>query len=140
MPVTATRPTRRASPAPCRRCRLRHRRLPLRDVHERRQLDGVGIASAWPQATVKLDRTPPTALTVLGVPGGCAAGPVTLTATGSIDPVSGFDHYESTVNGGSVVQGANVQVSGHGTFTVKLRAVDAVGNATAWVTTTVCLS
>jgi hypothetical protein len=53
------------------------------------------------------------------------AGPVTLTATGSSDPMSGFDHYESTVNGGSgVVQGASVVVSGHGTFTVKLRAVD----------------
>jgi hypothetical protein len=68
------------------------------------------------------------------------AGPVTLTATGTSDSLSGVDHYESTVNGGSVVQGASVLVSGHGTFTVKLRAVDAVGNATAWMTTTVCLS
>jgi hypothetical protein len=87
-----------------------------------------------------LDRTAPTALTVVGAPGGCVAGPVTLTATGSSDAMSGLDHYESTVNGGAVTQGAGVLVAGHGTFTVKQRAVDAVGNATAWVTTTVCLS
>jgi len=74
------------------------------------------------------------------VPSGCVAGPVTLTATGSSDAMSGLDHYESTVNGGAAVQGANVQLSGHGTFTVKLRAVDAVGNATAWVTASACLS
>ncbi|HKV67738.1 MAG TPA: hypothetical protein VJN72_06585, partial [Gaiellales bacterium] len=111
-----------------------------------RSLDAAGNTSAWTPATpnatdtVKLDRAPPTALTVLGVPAGCVAGPVTLTATGSSDPLSGFDHYESTVNGGSIVQGASVPISGHGTFTVKLRAVDAVGNATVWVTATVCLS
>ena len=68
------------------------------------------------------------------------AGPVSLTATGSTDALSGLDHYESTLNGGSVVQGANVVLSGQGSFTVKLRAVDAVGNATAWATTTVCLT
>jgi hypothetical protein len=111
-----------------------------------RSVDAAGNSSAWTPATpdatdtVKLDRTAPTALTVLGVPGGCVAGPVTLTATGSTDPMSGLDHYESTVNGGGAVQGANVQISGHGTYTVKLRAVDAVGNATAWVTASVCLS
>jgi len=111
-----------------------------------RSVDAAGNTSAWTPATpdatdtVKLDRTAPTAPTVLGVPGGCVAGPVILTATGSTDPMSGLDHYESTVNGGGAVQGANVQISGHGTYTVKLRAVDAVGNATAWVTITVCLS
>ena len=111
-----------------------------------RSVDAAGNTSAWtpttPDATdtVMLDRTAPTALSVVGVPSGCVAGPVTLTATGSTDTMSGLDHYESTVNGGSTVQGANVALSGHGTFTVKLRAVDAVGNATAWVTSTVCLS
>ena len=111
-----------------------------------RSVDAAGNSSAWTPATpdatdtVKLDRSAPTALTVLGVPSGCVAGPVTLTATGSSDAMSGLDHYESTVNGGSIGQGANVQLSGHGTFGVKLRAVDAVGNATAWVTASVCLS
>ena len=57
----------------------------------------------------------PTAFTVLGVPGGCVAGPVTLTATGASAPRSGLDHYASTVNGEGAVQGANVQRAGHGT-------------------------
>ncbi len=111
-----------------------------------RSVDAGGNTSAWTPATpdatdtVKLDRTAPTPLTVVGTPSGCVAGPVTLTATGSGDTMSGLDHYESTVNGGSTVQGAGVVLSGHGTFTVKLRAVDAVGNATAWVTTSVCLT
>jgi hypothetical protein len=111
-----------------------------------RSVDAAGNVSAWTPATtgatdtVMLDRTAPTTLAVLGAPGGCAAGPVTLTATGSTDAMSGLDHYESTVNGSGVARGAGVIVSGHGTFTVKLRAVDAVGNATAWVTTAVCLT
>ncbi len=111
-----------------------------------RSVDAAGNLSAWTPAspgatdTVMLDRTAPTALTVLGAPGGCVTGPVTLTATGSTDSLSGLDHYESTVNGGAIVQGANVVLSGHGSFTVKLRAVDAVGNATAWATSTVCLT
>jgi hypothetical protein len=111
-----------------------------------RSVDAAGNLSAWTPAspgatdTVMLDRTAPTALTVLGAPSGCVAGPVTLTATGSTDSLSGLDHYESTVNGGATVQGANVVLSGHGSFTVKLRAVDAVGNATAWATSTACLT
>jgi len=56
---------------------------------------------------------------------------------------TGFTQYPGGVQNqaeGSVVQGASVLVSGHATYTVKLRAVDAVGNATAWVTASVCLS
>ncbi len=74
------------------------------------------------------------------MPTGCVAGPATITASGSTDTMSGLDHYESTVNGGSVVAGPGVVVSAHGTATVKFRSVDGVGNASAWVTSTVCIS
>ena len=111
-------------------------------------VDAAGNSSAWTRATpnatdtVKLERTAPTALTVLGVPGGCVAGPVILAATGSSDSMSGFDRYESAVRAGASFRvRASVVVSpAHGAFTVKLRAVNAVGNATAWGTTTLCLS
>ncbi|HEY3765407.1 MAG TPA: hypothetical protein VGL44_09645 [Gaiellales bacterium] len=111
-----------------------------------RAVDAAGNDSSWvpstPDATdtVMLDRTAPTLPTIVGVPGSCTAGPVTVTATGSSDPWSGFDHYESTLNGGSVITGPSVTVSAHGTATVKFRAVDALGNASAWVTGSVCVT
>ena len=112
-----------------------------------RAVDAAGNVSAWTPATpdatdtVMLDHTAPTLPTIGGGTGGsCTAGPVTLTASGSTDALSGFGHYESTVNGGSVVQGASVVISAHGTWTVKFRAVDSAGNASAWVSTTVCIS
>lgn len=64
---------------------------------------------------------------------------VPAQTTGRSDP-SRTQGLASTVSGGGVVQGASVMVSGHGTVTVKLRAVDTVGNAAAWLTTTLCLS
>jgi len=56
--------------------------------------------------------------------------------------MSGFDRYESAVRAGASFRvRASVVVSpAHGAFTVKLRAINAVGNATAWGTTTLCLS
>ncbi len=111
-----------------------------------RSLDNAGNPSAWTPAspnatdTVMLDRAAPTLPTLSGVPTGCVAGPATITASGSIDALSGLDHYESTVNGGGVVAGPSVVVSAHGTATVKFRSVDGVGNASAWVTSTVCIS
>lgn len=111
-----------------------------------RSVDAAGNVSAWTPAspdatdTVMLDRTAPTVPAVGGVPGACTAGPVTLTASGSADSWSGLDHYESAVNTGAVVAGPSVLLSAHGTWTVKFRAVDALGNASAWVTNTVCIS
>ncbi|HEY5031645.1 MAG TPA: hypothetical protein VIJ54_04160, partial [Actinomycetes bacterium] len=112
-----------------------------------RAVDGAGNVSAWTPATpdatdtVMLDHTAPTLPTIGGGTGGsCTAGPVTLTASGSTDALSGFGHYESTVNGAGTVQGPSVTISAHGTSTVKFRSVDAAGNDSAWVTTTVCIS
>jgi hypothetical protein len=112
-----------------------------------RSVDAAGNFSAWTPAspdatdTVMLDRTAPSLPTIGGGTGGsCTAGPVTLTASASVDAGSGFSHYESMVNAGSVVTGPSVTVSAHGTWTVKLRSVDALGNASTWVTNTVCIS
>ena len=116
-----------------------------------RAYDATGNSSAWApanataQSIVNLDRTPPTLPTVsytTGAPG-CSAGPKTLKASGSYDPNSGagFGHYEYTTDGGAMVTtGASATVSVSGTTTVGFRAVDAVGNASAWVSTSVCLS
>jgi hypothetical protein len=112
-----------------------------------RAVDAAGNDSAWAPATpdatdtVMLDRTAPTLPTIGGGTGGsCTAGPVTLTASGSVDAASGFSHYESTVNAGGVVTGPSVTLSANGTWTVRFRSVDALGNASAWVSTTVCIS
>jgi hypothetical protein len=111
-----------------------------------RSVDAAGNVSAWTPATpdatdtVMLDRTAPTLPSVSGVPASCTAGPVTLTASGATDAWSGLGHYESMVGTGSVVAGPSVVISAHGTSTVKFRAVDGVGNASAWVTSRVCLT
>jgi large repetitive protein len=111
-----------------------------------RGIDAAGNVSNWAPAspnatdTVMLDRTAPTLPALTGVPGGCVAGPVTVTASGSSDTLSGLDHYESTLNAGSITPGPSVVVSARGTATVKFRAVDALGNASAWVTASVCIS
>ena len=116
-----------------------------------RAYDHAGNYSAWAPVNataysiVNLDRTPPVLPTVSYTAGGpgCSAGPKTLQASGSYDPNSGagFSHYEYTTNGGATVKtGASVSVSVSGTTTVGFRAVDAVGNASAWVSTSVCVS
>jgi hypothetical protein len=111
-----------------------------------RSLDKAGNPSAWAPAspdatdTVMLDRTAPTLPTVTGAPVGCVAGPVTLTASGSTDTWSGFNHYESQTGTGAIVSGASAVVSARGSTTVKFRSVDMLGNASAWVSTTVCLT
>lgn len=65
---------------------------------------------------------------------------MTLTASGSVDAGSGFSHYQSIVNTGSVVTGPSATVSAHGTWTVKFRSVDGLGNSSTWVANTVCIS
>jgi hypothetical protein len=113
-------------------------------------IDGAGNVSAWAPASqtmtsvVDLDRTPPSLPTVAYTTGaaGCSAGPKTLTASGSYDGIfgAGFNHYEYTVNGGTVKTGPSVTISASGSTTVQFRAVDSVGNQSAWVPTTVCIS
>ena len=102
-----------------------------------RGVDNVGNASGWTQATVRLDRTAPSAPTVAG--GSLSwqnLASVTVSATGGSDTMSGLTGYQYRTNPGSgwsaAVSGASVIVSAQGTTYVQFRTVDAAGNASAW--------
>ncbi len=114
-------------------------------------VDNAGNQSSWAPltagaaSTVKLDNTPPS---LPGISGGSGAwqkiASVTVTASGSADAVggSGFNHYDSrtSADGGATwtaaASGATASVSAEGTTLVEFRAVDAVGNASAWTAPT----
>ena len=110
-------------------------------VVQYRAVDTAGNVSNWVSATVRLDRTAPTAPVVNG---GQAtwqnAASVDVTGIDSTDAGgSGFDHYEyrTSVTGGTSWSapsvGATATVSDEGTTLVQFRAVDGAGNTSAWV-------
>jgi hypothetical protein len=108
-----------------------------------RAVDGAGNASAWVQATAKLDRSAPSDPTVAG---GSNAwqniASLTATASGSTDAGSGVTGYElrTSTNGGTTWStsspGASAVVTGEGTTIVQLRTIDGAGNVSAWVPST----
>ena len=110
-------------------------------------VDGVGLESAWTQAIVRLDRTAPTAPTLIGGSLSWLNLPLaSVTAGASIDTGgSGLDHYrfEISTDGGSTwtapASGAQADVTAQGETLVRFDAVDAAGNASAWVQDTVRL-
>ncbi|MCC6831102.1 MAG: choice-of-anchor C family protein [Thermoleophilia bacterium] len=111
-----------------------------------RAVDGAGNASAWAPAagtagaTVRLDRTAPTAPTVSG--GSLAwqnVPSVTVTATGSTDTggsgLSAYEHRTSADGGTTWTAGAaggSVAVTTEGETLVQFRSTDGAGNAGAW--------
>ena len=109
-----------------------------------RSVDNAGNVSSWLPATagssntVKLDRTAPSLPTVTGGSLTCTSSRITIRASGSTDTMSGFSTYQyhySTTNGatwGSTVSGSSVQFRSTGTYIVQFRAVDRVGNTSAW--------
>jgi large repetitive protein len=106
---------------------------------ELRAVDGAGNTSAWVSATVRIDRTNPSAPAVAG--GSSAwqsAAPVSVSASGSTDTGgSGLAAYEyrTSLNGGawsSATTGASVNVAAEGTTQVQFRSVDGAGNTSAW--------
>ena len=117
-----------------------------------RAVDNAGNVSAWAPAsvgaanTVKLDRTAPS---LPSVSGGLGAGTckhkLTVSASGSTDPLSGlfgygYDYRLST-NGGStwgatVTNKSSVSLTASGTYVVQFRSVDNVGNTSAWAPAT----
>ena len=110
-----------------------------------RNVDNAGNSSAWTpaptaaSATVRIDRTAPTAPNVTGGSLTCTTGTRTLSASGASDAGgSGVAHYEYriSVDGGSTYgagqPGASVQLGTQGTYVVQFRAIDAVGLASAW--------
>jgi hypothetical protein len=100
-------------------------------------LDNAGNASAWVQATVRLDRSAPTAPNVSGGSLSWSNAPVTITGAGSTDTGgSGFFYQYRTstdgINWGQPVVGSSYQVSADGTTYVQFQAVDNAGNQSAW--------
>ena len=67
-------------------------------------------------------------------------GPITVSAGGSSDAISGLDHDEFMLNGGNTQTGPSASVSAHGTTIVRFWAVDALGDALAWVSRSVCIT
>jgi hypothetical protein len=112
-----------------------------------RAVDGAGNVSAWAPAangaanTVKLDRTAPTLPAVSGGSTVCVKKR-TISASGSVDAVSGVARYEyrSSSNNGSTwsaaVVGSSVQFTVVGKYIVQFRTVDNAGNTTAWAPAT----
>jgi hypothetical protein len=106
--------------------------------------DAVGNTSAATDSLVRIDHSAPSVPTVTGgngLTGGCVAapGPVTITASGSVDSGSGLDHYESRIStdGGATYDptvsiGDTVSLTAVGTYTVQFRAVDLLGFASSW--------
>ena len=100
-----------------------------------------GLTSNWVQATVRLDRTAPTAPTVSG---GSSAwqnvASLSLSASGSTDAggasLSGYE-YETSTDGGTTwsapQSGSSTSVSAEGQTLVRFRAVDGAGNSSSWV-------
>ena len=110
-----------------------------------RAVDGVGNTGPWSAATsggngsVRLDRTAPA---VPSAAGGSTtwvnAASATITASGGADTGSGSAGYQwaSSTNGGSTwgtpQSGSSAVISAQGETLVRFRAVDAVGNTSAW--------
>jgi hypothetical protein len=110
-----------------------------------RSIDRAGNPSDWAPSghpvdgMVRLDRTPPTAPTVIG--GSLSwqdTASVSIDGAASTDARSGVDHYEYRISAdggstyGAAQPGASVQIGVPGTYVVQFRAVDAVGLAGAW--------
>ena len=108
-------------------------------------VDGVGLESAWTQAIVRLDHTAPSAPTLSGgSPLWQNVALASVTAGGSIDSGgSGLDHYRfaTSTDGGATwtaaTTGAQADVTAQGETLVRFAAVDAAGNASAWVQATI---
>jgi hypothetical protein len=104
-------------------------------------VDGAGNRSGLVQATVRIDRSNPTAPTVAG--GSLSwvlPGSYPITGSGSTDSpgsgVSGYQ-YRTSADGGSTwsaaTDGSAATISAEGTTVVQFRAKDGIGHVSAWV-------
>ncbi|MCC6830844.1 MAG: hypothetical protein IT200_05810 [Thermoleophilia bacterium] len=102
--------------------------------------DGAGNVSLQsPGRTIVSDATPPTPPNVSGAqPAPANVTDVTLVAAGSTDATAGIAGYErrTSANGGTswtaAAPGSSAVVTAEGKTLVQFRAVDLVGNRTAW--------
>jgi hypothetical protein len=103
-------------------------------------LDRSGLPSGWVSTQVWLDRTPPSVPSLAGGSSGWQNVPsVAITASGSGDGSGcGLAVYQSetSADGGKTwsqaAPGATATISTEGQTLVRFRAVDALGNASAW--------
>ncbi len=109
-------------------------------------VDNASLTSNWVQDQVWIDRTAPTVPVLAGGSIGWQNVPsVDITASGSVDTAAGFDHYqyETSADGGvtwaAAATGVVATVSAEGSTLVRFRAVDAVGNASVWVSAPVTI-
>ena len=110
-----------------------------------RSVDNAGNLSSWTvagsSATVRLDRTPPTAPTVTGGSTTCTSRQIMIKAS-STDAVSGVAgyHYRTSTNGGTTWStpgnGSSVKFRSKGTWIVQFQAYDAAGNTSIWAPAT----
>ncbi|HEY7258871.1 MAG TPA: hypothetical protein VH459_07370 [Gaiellales bacterium] len=106
---------------------------------ELRAVDGAGNTSAWVSATVRIDRTAPSAPTVTGGSSSWqTVAPVGVSASASADTggsaLAGYEH-RTSLNGGAwsgAAAGGSVNVAAEGTTQVQFRSVDGAGNVSPW--------
>ena len=98
-------------------------------------VDTAGNTSPWRDQYVQIDTAPPTDTTTLTTaPRWTNSTSFTLDGT---DATSGVQQMQYSVDGGataSVAPGGSITVTGDGAHTIKHRAMDAAGFATAWTT------
>ena len=108
-----------------------------------RAVDASGLTSNWVGTQVWLDRTAPTAPALAGGSSGWQnVASVAITASGSTDTggsgLAGYQ-YETSAPGGSwsaPAPGPTATVAAEGQTLVRFRAVDNLGNASAWTQAT----
>ena len=98
-----------------------------------RAVDAAGNASPWRAETVSIDLSAPSDVTDSGTANWT---PTTRQVTVSaVDPVSGVDHIEWQLDGGTIHSDVNdtvVDILGDGSHILRTRAVDVAGNASLW--------
>jgi hypothetical protein len=100
---------------------------------ETRVVDAAGLAGSWRTDTVRIDTVAPSDTTAVSA--GWRPGPVTVQVAGG-DAVSGVARVEWQLDGGTVQSSTTVPqpvvVSAEGEHTLRTRAIDGAGNASAW--------
>jgi hypothetical protein len=97
----------------------------------RRVLDAAGQASGWVLKTVRIDTVVPANTSAAAPTTWQTASGVSLPLTGT-DALSGVDHAEWRIDGGSTSSGSPAVVSADGVQLLETRVVDVAGNASAW--------
>jgi hypothetical protein len=99
-----------------------------------RAIDRAGNESEWRSDSVRIDTVAPVDSTTVATT--WSRQPVTVTPAAA-DATSGVERLEWRLGDGPVQTGSQVVLAGDGEHTVRTRAVDVAGNASAWRTHTV---